>query len=111
MEKTFEVAYDEIEDILYLGSKEKIKFSIDLALPSGDIVVDVDNNGKISGLEIFNATDFFSKLSKTLKTIKNAQLKMIYSPSYTSININLITKEDVVKSNLVIPYSKNLLLN
>jgi uncharacterized protein YuzE len=108
MEKNFEVSYNEIEDILYLGSKEIVKFSIDLSLPSGDIVVDIDNSGKISGLEIFNATEFFSKLNKTLRSVKNAQVRMIYSPSYTSININLITKEDVVKSNLIIPYSKNM---
>ncbi|MFA7708174.1 MAG: DUF2283 domain-containing protein [Candidatus Pacearchaeota archaeon] len=109
MGKNFKVTYEEIEDILYLGKEEKVKFSLDLALPSGDIVVDIGSDGKIAGLEVFNATEFFSMLSKELQNIKDAEIKVIYSPSYTSMSINLETKKDLVKSsNLVIPYSKNL---
>lgn len=107
MEKNFEVFYEEVEDILYIGNKETVKFSIDLALPSGDIVVDIGNNGKITGLEVFNATKFFSMIRNELKNVKTAEINAIYSPSYTSISINLGTN-DAIKSNLVIPYSKNL---
>jgi len=71
MEKNIENFYDEIEDIFYLGKKEKVKFSIDLALPSGDIVVDLgfdglvkeDNDKYIADSKKIFKNETFNKLS------------------------------------------------
>ena len=110
MEKNIENFYDEIEDIFYLGKKEKVKFSIDLALPSGDIVVDLGFDGLVKGIEIFNASKFFSIVQEELKNIKNAELRMVYSPSYVSLSIKLDAKKEVINSNIIVPYNKQMVL-
>jgi uncharacterized protein YuzE len=109
MEKNIEISYDEIEDMLYLTKKEKVKFSIDIAMPSGDVIVDIGFDGLIKGIEIFNASKFFSIIKEELIKIKNASINTVYSPSYTSISINL-ESEKAIRNNLVIPYSKSLIL-
>ena len=67
MAKNVKISYDEIEDIFYLGINGKTKFSIDLALPLGDIIVDVGFDGKVNGIEIFNASKFFSLMKEEMK--------------------------------------------
>jgi len=81
---------------------------MDLALPSGDVVVDIGFDGLVHGIEIFNASKFFSVLNKELQKIKNAEIKVVYAPSYAALNININVQKESVKSNLIIPYSKNL---
>ena len=110
MEKNFEVFYNKIEDILSISKKERVKFSIDLALPSGDAVVDIGFDGLVKGIEIFNASKFFSILSRELERIKDAEIRVVYSPSYAALNINLNIQKESVKSHLIIPYSKKLVL-
>ncbi len=60
MEKEdIKVEYDSNEDMFHLfriGSK--IKFSLDIELPQGDIIIDYDFNGKVAGLEFFNASSY-----------------------------------------------------
>lgn len=68
MEKEdIKVDYDKEEDMFRLfriGSK--IKFSLDIELPRGDIVIDFDFNGKVVGLEFFNASSYFPILNLNL---------------------------------------------
>ena len=109
MAKNVKIVYDEVEDILYLAREGKVKFSIDLALPSGDIVVDVGFDGLVKGIEIFNASQFFSLVQEELKKVKNAELKIVYSPSYVALNISLEAKNKV-SSNIIVPYNKKLVL-
>ena len=110
MEKKFEVAYEKIEDILYLGIKEKVKFSIDLALPSGDVVVDIGFDGLIKGIEIFNASEFFSLDPEFLSKIKKAEFRAVYAPSYAAVTMSIAKEKQIIKNNLVIPYNKKLVL-
>lgn len=110
MEKNVEISYEKIEDILYLGKNEKVKFSVDLSLPSGDAVVDMGFDGLVKGIEIFNASKFFSLVQNELEKIKNAELKIVYSPSYVVISISLESKKGIAKSNVVVPYNKKLIL-
>jgi uncharacterized protein YuzE len=110
MAKRFEIIYEKIEDILYIGKKEKVKFSIDIALLSGDLVVDIGFDGLVKGIEIMNASDFFSLSKEALSNIHNGKLSIVYSPSYGSITILLEKQGKPIKSNVVIPYSKKLAL-
>jgi uncharacterized protein YuzE len=110
MEKNFEISYDKVEDIFYLGKEGKTKFSVDLALPSGDVVIDIGFDGLVIGAEIFNATQFFSLVKEELEKIRNAEFKMVYSPSYVSVTISILTKGGVVKNSLIVPYNKKLIL-
>ena len=53
-----EVDYDSTHDILYLYKKgEKAKFSIEVK----NFVIDVADNNKIVGLDIFNASKILDK--------------------------------------------------
>jgi uncharacterized protein YuzE len=110
MEKAFKIDYEELEDIFYLGRDEKVKFSIDLALPSGDAVVDMGFDGLVKGIEIFNASKFFSLIKEQLKSIKDADFSIIYSPSYVSVNISLQAGKDTVKNSIIVPYNKRMIL-
>lgn len=110
MEKNVKISYDKVEDILYLGKEGKAKFSVDLALPSGDVVVDVGFDGLVKGLEIFNASKFFSLMQEELEKIKNVELKIIYSPSYVVVSISLESRKRIISSNVVVPYNKKLIL-
>jgi len=110
MEKNVEISYDEIEDILYLGKKGNVKSSIDLALPSGDVVVDVGFDGLIKGIEIFDASKFFSVVQEEMKKVKKADFKIVYSPSYVVVSMSLEVKNEVVKNNIIVPYNKRLIL-
>jgi len=109
MEKNIEISYDKIEDIFYLGKKGKVKFSIDLALPLGDVVLDIGFDGAIKGIEIFNASKFFSLKSKELEKIKIADFSMVYSPAYTALNIKIKSKSETIRNNIVVPYNKKLI--
>jgi|SRR3989344_1792990 len=111
MEKKFKASYDEIEDIFSISSGKRSKFSIDLALPSGDVVVDVGYDGLIIGLEIFNASKFFSVIEKELVKVKDASLNVIYSPSYVAISMNLKQEDKIIRNNLIVPYNKKLVLS
>ena len=111
MEKKFKVSYDKVEDIFSISARKKSKFSIDLALHSGDVIVDIGYDGLVVGLEIFNASQFFSVAAKELASIKDAHFKVVYSPSYVAVSVELQKKDEIVKSNLIIPYNKKLILS
>ena len=71
MEKeNIEINYDKEENIISLfKAGARVKFSFDISLPNGDIVVDYDFNGLIVGVEFFNASSYFPILNK-IKDIK-----------------------------------------
>lgn len=108
MAEKFEVSYEKVDDIFYIGKSGKIKFSIDLSLPSGDVIVDIGFDGLVKGLEIMNASDFFSLHSDELEKIKNGKIAIVYNLSYGAITLLLENGKEQIKSNLVIPYNKKL---
>lgn len=108
MAERFEVSYEKIDDVFYIGKSGKVKFSIDVSLPSGDVIVDVGFDGLVNGLEIMNASDFFSLNKEDLREIKKGKIAVIYGPSYGAITIFLEKAGKKIKSNLVIPYNKKL---
>lgn len=77
MTKTID--YDEIEDILFIheGFKpdEKFKGNIDL----GNIIFDLSTNGRIVGVEIINASEFFKEFKLSVKDLKNIEQASIKS--------------------------------
>ena len=66
--KSIEIGFDKDEDLISLFvSGKKSKFSFDIELPKGDIVVDFGFNGEVVGLEFFNASEYFPVLRKIKK--------------------------------------------
>ncbi len=110
MEKNVEISYDEIEDIFYIKKQGKAKFSIDLALPSGDVVIDVGFDGLINGVEIFNASKFFSLIKDDVKKIKDIRMRLNYAPSYVSILVEIDSEKGIIKNSIIVPYNKKMAL-
>lgn len=105
------VNYDQQEDILSIfDSSKKVKFSLDIELPKGDIVVDFGMDGRIVGLEFFNMSKYHPELKvKDLENIK-ANLSVQYGPNYAQINYVLLAKGKKIANGIVSPYNKELIL-
>lgn len=107
MAEKSKISYEKIDDILYIGKEEKVKFSIDVALPSGDAVIDMGFDGLVKGIEIMNASEFFGISREELAKVKHGTFNVVYAPSYVSISLVI---SGVQKNNLIIPYSRKLAL-
>lgn len=104
MEKRTSVSYDEEEDILSLLNTENVNESLQI----GDIVIDLDTQFRIVGIEIFNATKFFksANVSKEfLSDIKKARLRVHYGNNWASMIIILHsgTTEQPIEKEVMIP--------
>lgn len=74
----FKTDYDFEEDLLFIyNPKVKSKGSIEF----GELIIDLEKQGRIVGLEIFNASKYLSEL--TNKKITKSQLKKIDKASLT----------------------------
>ncbi len=110
MEQEIKVSYEKVDDILYIGREEKVKFSVDVSLPSGDVVVDIGFDGLVKGVEIMNASSFFALSKEEIDKIKAGKLNVVYGLSYVAISISLIGAQKPILSNVVIPYNRKLAL-
>lgn len=112
-ERSFRVSYDKEEDMFSIfrdGSKSK--FSFDIELPQGDIVVDFGFDGQIVGIEFFNASNYFPFL-KDVKNKKEIKANMIvnYGKNWALIRYQISAPGMVPVSNaLISPYNKNLVV-
>ena len=112
--KIFVVNYDNEEDIFSLfreGSKSK--FSFDIELPQGDIVVDFGFDGQIVGLEFFNASDYlpFLKNIKNGKEIR-ADMKVNYGKNWAFIMYQIsVPGIEPFSNTLISPYNKELVIS
>ncbi|MFX0210838.1 MAG: DUF2283 domain-containing protein [Candidatus Hodarchaeota archaeon] len=108
------IDFDKEEDIVSLFVEgKKSKFSFDLELPKGDIVVDYGYNGEIVGLEIFNASNYIPFLRK----IKNGEklkgkLAVQYGRNWAQISFEISASgiKNPVTNSLISPYNKELIL-
>ena len=58
----YKVNYDEEDDVLYIqDSMKEVEESVEV---SDDIVLDLDKNGMVVGIEIFYASEFFGAFNK-----------------------------------------------
>ena len=115
MEKeSIRVDFDKEEDIISLFKIEKkSKFSFDLELPKGDIVVDYGFNGEIVGVEIFNASEYFPELKKIKNNSKlKGKLSVQYGQNWAQINFQILAPELKAPISIPInaPYNRKLIL-
>ena len=115
MEKeNIEISYDKEENIISLfKAGAGVKFSFDISLPNGDVVIDYGFNGLIVGMEFFNASDYFPILNK-IKDVKKlkAVMNVRYGPNWAQIAYALYSSEmkEPIVSFINAPYSKKLIL-
>jgi len=88
--------YSESSDILNIHQKDKkIAGSAEL----GDFTVDFDNNGKVVGIEVMYASEFFGNLNiskQQLSNLKSAELIIPRkNPSVTIIYIKMLLPQNI----------------
>ena len=116
MEKeSIKVDYDWEEDIISLfRSGRKSKFSFDLELPNGDIVVDYGFNSEVVGLEIFNASNYFPMLRNIKLNDKlNGEISVQYGINWAQISFTISTPnmKNKIANSIISPYNKKIILD
>ncbi len=96
------INYDEEEDILVLSRGRKVKASIDI----GDFIIDVDNDGFISGIEILNAARNLNIPESQLIKLKQASMNITYKPNY--VYIFMIMQFEGKEKDISIPLTVDL---
>lgn len=110
--ENIKIDYDQDEDFIHLSKgNANVKFSFDIELPSGDIVVDFGFNGQIVGLEFCNASNYFP----FLKNLKNKKIKgnmsVQYGRNWAQIIYEIHTPgQKPVSNRLISPYNKQMVL-
>ena len=96
--------YAEDVDVLYIDNNlEKIKPKWNL--PIGNFVVDVASNGKVLGLEVYNASKLLGLSPDLLKNLKVAEIKVMKMGNMVTYGIFVGTSEQ--KSSLQIVLTKD----
>lgn len=112
--ENIKISYDKEEDIISLFKEEsKSKFSFELELPKGNIIIDYDFNGYIVGLEFFNASKYFPFLNE-LEDIDNLRASMSVQYGINWAQISYIFYIPNSRQNFVsfinAPYNKKIIL-
>ncbi|MDP4039718.1 MAG: DUF2283 domain-containing protein [Candidatus Pacearchaeota archaeon] len=111
--KNFEIDYDKERDIMSIHSRgAKSKFSFDISLPKGDFVIDFGYDGKIVGIEFFNASAYFPGLEKVNISKLNVALAVRYSNDWAEIGLEISSPElEKPFSRMIIsPYNKEFVV-
>ena len=112
--KSFKVSYDSDEDIISLHSEgAKSKFSFDLELPKGDVVIDYGFDGSVVGLEFFNASDYFPFLKKVKNSAKlNGSFSVQYGRNWAQITFSISAPgiSNQINNSIISPYNRNMIL-
>src|SRR3989344_2852078 len=113
--KSFKVSYNSDEDIISLHSEgAKSKFSFDLELPNGDVVIDYGNDGLIVGLEFFNASNYFPFLNKVKNPAKlSGRFSVQYGRNWAQISFEISAPgmPSVINNSIISPYNRQIILN
>lgn len=112
-QRNVKVDFDEENDIISLFREGmKSKFSFDIELPKGDIVVDFGFNGEIVGLEMFNASEYFPELKKMKKGEIKAEMSVQYGRNWAQIfyALNIPGVRKKIERSLISPYNKKIIL-
>lgn len=110
--KDIKIDFDREEDMLHIGKKDiKVKFSLDIELPKGDLIIDFDFQGNIAGIEFLNASNFFPFLKNIRNKKINGKMAIQYGHNWAEIYYEiLIQGEKPISNRIISPYNKELVL-
>ena len=110
--KNIRVDYDK-EDMLHLSKAgSRVKFSFDVELPQGDIVVDFDFEGHIVGLEFFNASNYFPFLKNIHGNNIKAKMSIQYGSNWAQISYEIsVPGKKPISTILISPYNRELVVS
>jgi uncharacterized protein YuzE len=78
--------YDGEDDILFFSKGKASKGTIEI----GDFVIDIDENGNLTAIEIFNASKIFNVQKKILSVIKSAKLRIQSTPNAMYLSMAIV---------------------
>ncbi len=100
------VSYDKENDILSIhkgfDKDEKFKGNIDV----GELVLDVSTRGRVRGIEIMNATEFFKDFDiskKILENLKDANFTASLNPHRIMLGILVKTENKEIPAKIAVP--------
>jgi len=100
------VSYDKENDILSIhkgfDKDEKFKGNIDV----GELVLDVSTRGRIRGIEIMNATEFFKDFDigkSILENLKDANFTASLNPNRIMLGILVKTENKEIPAKIAVP--------
>jgi len=83
------VMYDRGEDILFFASGKASNGTIEI----GDFVIDIDKNGNLAAIEIFNASKIFKVSKKLLTMITSAKLRIHSTPNAMYLGVIILSAD------------------
>ena len=100
------VFYDKENDILSihktLSSDEKFKGNID----AGQFILDVSTKGRVFGIEVVNAIDFFQEFNvgkDILENLSSADFRVSVRPNGIIVGIVFKTKNQDIPAKIAVP--------
>ena len=100
------VSYDKENDILSIhkgfDKDEKFKGNIDV----GELILDVSTRGRVKGIEILNATEFFKdfEIGRTiLSHMKDANFTASLNPNRIMLGILIKTERKEIPAKIAVP--------
>lgn len=100
------VSYDKENDILSIhkgfDKDEKFKGNIDV----GELILDVSTRGRVRGIEIINATEFFKDFDigkKILENLKDANFTASLNPNRIMLGILIKTAKKEIPAKIAVP--------
>ena len=103
MKKKFSWNYNEEDDVLYLhDSKKKAKESIEI---EEDMVIDIDKDNNLVGLEVFYPSELFKAVNKDfplklLKELKDVEVELSTYRNYAIIKLYMQFNNKIIEEQL-----------
>ncbi len=93
--------YDYGNDMLFFKVDER-EYSHSIEMK--DYVIDVDTEGYVVGLQIFEASHYFDMSKVSLREVKNWQLKTLVENNYIEIRLvfNVVIRNKIVEKNPIL---------
>ena len=101
LEKDGSFDYDYRNDILFFKVNER-EYSHSFEL--GDYVVDIDTEGYIVGIQIFNASNYFNMTKDSLRSVQNWKLEASVKNSVVEVRLvfNSIVRNQIVEKSPIL---------
>ena len=92
------------DDLFVFNSESKSKGAIEF----GDLVIDFDNNMKVVGLELINASEYLSKIvdgfdKKLLSDIKQCNFSAVHHKNMIIIKLSIVSENQKMLVPIQIP--------
>ncbi len=97
-----EMDYDYANDILFFKVKER---EYDHSIELEDVVLDIDKEGYITGIQIFGASKMFNVDKDTLRNVQRWEFKVKTEGKVISIQLTF----EMVRRNQIVERGQNLI--